>query len=289
MRCIAKGKVKVAIVILAFCLIVGYASITTIMSLSGIIRINSDPNDFANNIIFKEADMDQISKSEGAAAIISADGKTISFSTQTLDVLNETSTLNYKIQNNSQYNALVGKINCVSSDTKYIEIAPAGTALLRSNIDLMVTGVEVSNVVGNSEEIEKADYGTERIMLNNKLPDLTSKITYKLTIRNRTNKPYIISSTQDLYASNNTNIVYEISNNESDKVINANSKKDVYVTIKYKDGLTSLPANTSKKTTVQLVLKTAQALMVSYDNSKTGLNCSDIQCALDEISKMVGD
>ena len=71
--------------------------------------------------------MDQISKSDGAAAIISADGKTISFSTQTLDVLNETSTLNYKIQNNSQYNALVGKINCVSSDTKYIEIAPAGT------------------------------------------------------------------------------------------------------------------------------------------------------------------
>ena len=147
----------------------------------------------------------------------------------------------------------------------------------------------IKNVVGNAEEIEKADYGTERIMLNNKLPYLTSKITYKLTIRNRTNKPYIISSTQDLYASNNTNIVYEISNNESDKVINANSEKDVYVTIKYKDGLTSLPANTSKRTTVQLVLKTAQALMVSYDNSKTSLNCSDVQCALDEISKIVGD
>ena len=165
----------------------------------------------------------------------------------------------------------------------------AGTALLRTNIDLMVTGVEVSNVVGNAEEIEKADYGTEKIMLYNKLPDLTSQITYKLTIRNRTNMPYIISSTQDLYASNNTNIVYEISNNESDKVINENSEKDVYVTIKYKDALTSLPANTSKRTTVQLVLKTAQALMVSYDNSKTGLNCSDVQCALDEISKMVGD
>lgn len=165
----------------------------------------------------------------------------------------------------------------------------AGTALLRANIDLMVTGVEVSNVVGNAEEIEKADYGTEKIMLYNKLPDLTSQITYKLTIRNRTNMPYIISSTQDLYASNNTNIVYEISNNESDKVINENSEKYVYITIKYKDALTSLPANTSKRTTVQLVLKTAQTLMVSYDNSKTGLNCSDVQCALDEISKMVGD
>ena len=165
----------------------------------------------------------------------------------------------------------------------------AGTALLRANIDLMVTGVEVSNVVGNAEEIEKADYGTEKIMLYNKLPDLTSQITYKLTIRNRTNMPYIISSTQDLYSSNNTNIVYEISNNESDKVINENSEKYVYITIKYKDGLTSLPANTSKRTTVQLVLKTAQTLMVSYDNSKTGLNCSDVQCALDEISKMVGD
>ena len=90
MRCITKGKIKVAIVILAFCLIVGYDSIKKIMSLRGIIRINSDPNDFTNNIFFKEADMDQISKSDGAAAIISADGKTISFSTQTLDVLNET-------------------------------------------------------------------------------------------------------------------------------------------------------------------------------------------------------
>ena len=165
----------------------------------------------------------------------------------------------------------------------------AGTALLRANTDLMVTGVEVSNVVGNAEEIEKADYGTERIMLYNKLPDLTSQITYKLTIKNKTNKPYMISSTQDLFASNNTNIIYELSNIETDKVINENSEKDVYVTIKYKDGLTSLPENTSKKTTIQFVLKTAQALMASYDNSKTSLNCSDVQCALDEISKMVGD
>lgn len=165
----------------------------------------------------------------------------------------------------------------------------AGTALLRANTDLMITSVGVNNIVGNAEEIESSDYGTERIMLYNKLPDLTSQITYKLTIKNKTNKPYIISSTQDLFASNNTNIIYELSNIETDKVINENSEKDVYVTIKYKDGLTSLPENTSKRTTIQFVLKTAQALMASYDNSKTSLNCSDVQCALDEISKMVGD
>lgn len=126
MRCIAKGKVKVAIVILAFCLIVGYASITTIMSLSGIIRINSDPNDFTNNIIFKEADMDQISKSEGAAAIISADGKSITFTTQTLDTLNEQAVLTYKIKNDSQYNAQLGEMNCSSDDTDYVQITRGG-------------------------------------------------------------------------------------------------------------------------------------------------------------------
>ena len=138
MRGITKGKIKVAIVVFAFFLIVGYASITTIMSLNGIVRINSDPNDFANNIVFKEAAMDSISTSEGAAALISADGKTISFSTQTLDILNETATLSYKVQNRSQYNALVGKLNCTSSDTQYIEIVPANTLnnqLVKKNSD----------------------------------------------------------------------------------------------------------------------------------------------------------
>ncbi len=164
----------------------------------------------------------------------------------------------------------------------------AGTALLRANIDLMVTGVEVSNIVGNAEEIEKADYGTERVMLYNKLPTLSSQITYKLTIRNRTNKPYIISSTYDLLMSNNYSITYTLSNNDIDKIINANSEKDIYVTIKYADGLTSLPENTSKRSTIKFTLKTAQALMVSYDNSKTNINCSDTQCALDKIAEMVG-
>ena len=127
MRGITKGEIKVAIVVFAFFLVIGYASITTVLSLNGIIRINSDPNDFTNNIIFKEAQMDSKSTAEGAAALISADGKTISFSTQTLDELNETATLNYKLQNNSQYNALIGSLYCVSSDSKYIEIVPANT------------------------------------------------------------------------------------------------------------------------------------------------------------------
>ena len=54
--------------------------------------------------------MDTTSTNDGATATIAIDGKSITFTTQTLDTLNEQAVLTYKIQNDSQYNPCQHKI-----------------------------------------------------------------------------------------------------------------------------------------------------------------------------------
>ncbi len=61
-----------------------------------------------------------------ATATIATDGKSITFTTQTLDTLNEQAVLTYKIKNDSQYNAQLGEMNCSSDDTDYVQITRGG-------------------------------------------------------------------------------------------------------------------------------------------------------------------
>ena len=70
--------------------------------------------------------MDTTSTNDGATATIATDGKSITFTTQTLDTLNEQAVLTYKIKNDSQYNAQLGEMNCSWDDTDYVQITRGG-------------------------------------------------------------------------------------------------------------------------------------------------------------------
>lgn len=67
-----------------------------------------------------------ISLRQNGTATIATDGKSITFTTQTLDTLNEQAVLTYKIKNDSQYNAQLGEMNCSSDDTDYVQITRGG-------------------------------------------------------------------------------------------------------------------------------------------------------------------
>lgn len=99
----AKTGIIVAILLLA----VGFAAITTTLVINGTAKIVPDSENFEKNVIFTEA-----TATEGATATISADGKTITFTTQEMKNIGDEATLTYKIKNASQYDALIGSITC---------------------------------------------------------------------------------------------------------------------------------------------------------------------------------
>lgn len=119
-------QIKVSIVVLLLVTIVGFAAISLTLNFTGNINIKGSYDNFSNGVIFSEAAMDTTSTNDGATATIATDGKSITFTTQTLDTLNEQAVLTYKIKNDSQYNAQLGEMNCSSGDTDYVQITRGG-------------------------------------------------------------------------------------------------------------------------------------------------------------------
>ena len=82
-------QIKVSIVVLLLATIVGFATISLTLNFTGNINIKGSYDNFSNGVIFSEAAMDTTSTNDGATATIAIDGKSITFTTQTLDTLNE--------------------------------------------------------------------------------------------------------------------------------------------------------------------------------------------------------
>ena len=74
---------------------------------------------FEENVIFKTATVDSESAAAGTTASISEDGKTITVTTHKLKSIDETVTLDYTIENKSQYNAELGALTCTSEDSDW--------------------------------------------------------------------------------------------------------------------------------------------------------------------------
>jgi len=135
---VKKGKqVKTGIVLVLFLLVVGFAAVSATMNINGTASFTGNATEFANNLRFvKETDPDKkptmtssLSK-EVVAPTVTADGKTLKFTTPVLDTVNETATVSYWVENYGQYAAKFTGINCgVTSDTEtnveYIEVTPS--------------------------------------------------------------------------------------------------------------------------------------------------------------------
>ena len=129
-----KNGTKTAIVVLVLLLAIGFAAVSTTLVINGTIRIGANATDFETNVIFKSANhtgATQVSGEAAGIATISADGKSITWTTQLLDNINETATLTYTIQNNSQYNATLGEVQCafgtITNDADWASATKAAT------------------------------------------------------------------------------------------------------------------------------------------------------------------
>lgn len=101
---------------------IGFATLSTNLYINGEIKTDADEENFYNNVIFTYVwfDDDNDEYDENSAEI-SADGKTITFSTRALSTLGETITVNYTVKNNSIFDADIGDLYCeVKSDESNI-------------------------------------------------------------------------------------------------------------------------------------------------------------------------
>ncbi len=111
-----KSIIAVTILLLA----VGFAAISTTLIINGSTKVGENTDDFS--VIFTAASLDGTDVYKN---VISADKKTITFETNDLKTLNQTSVLNYEVTNNSSnYDAEV-QVNCKTKENttaKYTSI-----------------------------------------------------------------------------------------------------------------------------------------------------------------------
>ena len=111
-----KSIIAVTILLLA----IGFAAISTTLIINGSTKVGENTDDFS--VIFTAASLDG---TDVYANVISADKKTITFETNDLKTLNQTSVLNYEVTNNSEnYDAEV-QVNCKTKENttaKYTSI-----------------------------------------------------------------------------------------------------------------------------------------------------------------------
>lgn len=125
-----KGKTKKSIIVLIVLLAIGFAAVTTTLTINGTIRLGANQENFKENLIFTKAELtysDEVStvEEEGEGATISEDGKSISFTTRTLTDIGSVATLTYDITNNSQYTAEFTGITCTVKNAEGTDVTDA--------------------------------------------------------------------------------------------------------------------------------------------------------------------
>lgn len=159
-----------------------------------------------------------------------------------------------------------------------------GEAYVRPDDEIRVTGVELLSATEKAYENYNSNYDKYGVFLYPCLPTLTSTITYKITVTNKSSDTYIISEISEELGSNE-NITYTI-DYEIGEGISGNSTREITVTFKYKDTVTTLPSTTTTNSNIKFTFSIPQAYMLYYDNSNTGIDCDNVQCALDYIKSI---
>lgn len=123
-----KGKTKKSIVVLVLLMVIGFAAVTTTLTINGVIRLGANQENFKNNLIFTKAELTYSDTNKTVAegeVTISEDKKCINFNTQELKNIGENVTLTYDVTNNSQYEAEFTGITCTVTNAEGTDVTEA--------------------------------------------------------------------------------------------------------------------------------------------------------------------
>lgn len=161
-----------------------------------------------------------------------------------------------------------------------------GDAMLRVDADIRVTDIKLLESTNEAYETYKSGYSKNSVNMYVSLPNINSTITYEVTVTNKSGYLFIISEITDSLV--NENIIYEITDYKLGEGIGYSSEIKFKITFKFKDGIKELPSDYSQITSILFKFERPYASYLSYDNSKSGTKCTDVQCALDELYELLG-
>ena len=143
-----KKRVGCVVIIMLMC--IGFASISTTLVINGNTKVSENMQDF--DIYFSKARLDTV---DVYNKVISQDKKTITFETNELKAINQTSILTYEVTNNSNnYDAEVG-LTCTPTSGEYTSIT--------NELDAKDNIVEARNTAKGRVTIKLNKVTTEKV------------------------------------------------------------------------------------------------------------------------------
>ena len=166
-------------------------------------------------------------------------------------------------------------IVCASLSTRMLI---NGNADVRIDTNIRITNVEMINPTSGAYETVNLKYSKDTADLYSTLPNLDSTISFKVTIENKSNKVFVLSSIDETLS--NDKITSNISEYDG-TIIDKNSTKEITITYSYVDGTAELPADTTQTAQLQFNLEEPDASMIEYASEYT--DKTNIQDAIDEL------
>ena len=140
-------KNKRRILVLVLLLVIGFASVSTTLVLNGIIGISNKKDDF--KVIFTNASLDGIEKKE---FIDSSTKQTLTYETNKLTTLEETTILEYEVTNTSRlYDASVS-INCTVENNEYITMKYTPTNMIVASGETKTGSITTKLIKSSTED-----------------------------------------------------------------------------------------------------------------------------------------
>lgn len=148
-----KQNIKLLVFMAILLIGVGYAAISTTLTITGSASIQGDPTNFSSKIAFASASLVDV---DGAAGTASYDGRNLTFTTKTFTNLTQEATLTYTIKNESNYNVTIAAPTCSVTDSnlaQYITItAPTSEVALNKNSTTDTQTIKVKMAKTYAEE-----------------------------------------------------------------------------------------------------------------------------------------
>lgn len=200
-----KGKTKKSIVVLIVLLAIGFAAVTTTLTINGTIKLGANQKNFEDNLVFTRASLDYSDATKTDIADVTGEGaegdklrildrgKSISFTTETLKSIGETVTLSYDITNNSQYGAEFTGITCDVYDGAVVDESKKTDN--PEYITLDVKNFKNPLAEGETDETQATN---KKIASKGKIENQTIKVTMKKSYvgtETETTKTYTVKCT----------------------------------------------------------------------------------------------
>ena len=119
-------KISVLVIALILLIGIGYAAITTTLTITGNSKISGDSSNFQNNVFFYSANLTStgLRSEDSTAAQPKLNGNTMKFTvpaTSALKVVGDKIEVNYTIRNESNYNAIIAVPTVESTATDFLD------------------------------------------------------------------------------------------------------------------------------------------------------------------------